>query len=829
MSEQKSEWPEGVLSPSHGKYEIRLSTFSKEKMLESVTTDDIVNVLRNAKELRKMKKGELLRFLRKSKVISKMNVESTLPKLQDKDLFQIIADNKELEKKLNIDLVFRVIKRAGRHAAIMRFTRGNMLRLFTEARLKSYLSLEELKHFSSTGRVLRSRSKSGRISSPKSPRNKISPKKISGGKKRVPGSPRSRPASPRFATGAAPKTPSKRGPANDNEKMNLLKGFSHEQLRIILVKYKLTEKLPHGALSKAVKQMTRADALACIGASDLKRILLQQGLMDMIQMSHIISHLKIHKLLRILTRKHLDMVIAEFDLSVNMEKLVEIILSGQQEEADEQPSTNTVKGFDMSTINTLLNGEGSNDVRVVRMEFVRRRSFDNQCVSIYGITQARNPLIPVSDVNSTWKFISSSEEDKGKDTDQKPGERKNAEINPLSNDEVDDQEAQSSILLGAFIWDASRNKLILVARQSDGSHTLLYHTSKSERAGGSDTKWKPPDGFFNDRSHKMSLSVESFDDKRLAREADRCGYIPTAEQWGILQRSTKERIFAILSKPNIIKLISPERLVRVAGPDVVSKLISHKSGISGDLKEIPAGEVKELKSLISEICRQGGETVSELIYRMSKKSALNLLETSNAIDYLHLKQISELKASKTLSIFRESLKSMDKELDFLSALTRAHIAQSVTTMSVCEVLQVLKPSDLSAAVLDYGLAASMDKLALLKKLDKSQLFAILKSVSGTAVATAAFGESGCDTCLVARTLLFGETINFKGDIQKKPIKNEFSRGRHLRMPDASILKFAKVNSSTLLQMTLSDSAKQKGTSFYAAMQPNGILCLADMV
>jgi len=61
--------------------------------------------------------------------------------------------------------------------------------------------------------------------------------------------------------------------------------------------------MPHGALNRAVKSMSRADALACIGASDLRRILRQQGLLRAIQVEHIYKRLKLSRLLRILPRE----------------------------------------------------------------------------------------------------------------------------------------------------------------------------------------------------------------------------------------------------------------------------------------------------------------------------------------------------------------------------------------------------------------------------------------------------------------------------------------------------------------------------------------------
>ena len=88
------------------------------------------------------------------------------------------------------------------------------------------------------------------------------------------------------------------------------------------------EKMPHGALSRAVKQMSRADALACIGASDLRRILESQGLMALIKVEHILKFLKTASLLRILPRKAVDSVISHFDLSVSTEQIMKIILAG---------------------------------------------------------------------------------------------------------------------------------------------------------------------------------------------------------------------------------------------------------------------------------------------------------------------------------------------------------------------------------------------------------------------------------------------------------------------------------------------------------------------
>uniref|UniRef100_A0A7S0DL03 Uncharacterized protein n=1 Tax=Amorphochlora amoebiformis TaxID=1561963 RepID=A0A7S0DL03_9EUKA len=822
---QGGRWPSGVVVASDGSYDVKLTTFSKEGMLESVSSADLVNVLNSSGELRKLKKSALMKFLKKSKAFERMDVASTLPKLQDRDLFQIVADNKELEKKLNIDAVFRVIKRAGRHAAVMRFTRENMFKLMVEARLKAYLSVEELEEFAA-----------GRTPQPAKKRRSRSPAKRGS-------------RSPRGAKTA-------RSPQKDAEKISILKKMSREKIKKMLIARKLTEKMPHGALSKAVKQMTRADALACIGASDLKRILMQQGLMAKIQMEHILGHLRINKLLRIVTREYLDRVIDKFGLQVNMEQLVEIILAGKDETdkpepSDEKESKDTPSGFDLSTLREILQAGSNNkgkeiDVRVVKMEFRRTLDYDNTSITVYGVAQGSSPVVPVCNISKITEFVHqirpNSRMKKRFSHSEKPHPTPNPTKPPSENfKESDDKksmvldsvssigsvesshsgdgdgkdsehvEVVERLVLGAFLWDWNKQTLVLVSRSSDFQYHLLNHVPKELHIPKRDKLWVPPTGFFNDRHMKMSLSVEVYDEKRLSREAARCGLVPNAKQWEIIEKKSEAELQKILSSPKLLKHINAESVLRHVSSEALTKIINQiEDAKKSKKKNNSTGTTGAITSAICRVVREEG--FDRVILRMRKDRVIGVLSMSNVIDYLTDGEKQSLKSAKAPEFFT-LLTDLNNKYNFIKALSLPQIADSIGRMTLPEVLEVLKPKDLLETIYDYGIASSLPLVTLLQQVKKPQLLSILRNLDGAMIAEAVFsGKKNFGTKQIIEEL-FGPN----------------KEAHNLSFPENGLLRHAKIGSGTkLLEFTISDAQKQRGTYFYGVLQTSSMICFVDM-
>mmetsp|Transcript_4218 Transcript_4218/g.8108 ORF Transcript_4218/g.8108 Transcript_4218/m.8108 type:complete len:948 (+) Transcript_4218:243-3086(+) len=860
-SSAKSKLPDGVVTSPDGKYDVKMCTFTKEGMLEAVSESDLVNVLAKSQELKKVKKAELLKFLKKSGAFDGMDVASTLPKLEDRDLFQIIADNKDLEKKLNIDAVFRVIKRAGRHAAVMRFTKTHMLKLFEEARLKAYLSAEELMHFAKTG----------------------------------------------YTGKGSGKRPSKRSGVKESPaKMKILSKFTRKQLSKLLTKEKLTERMPHGSLSKAIKQMTRAEALACIGASDLRRILEQQGLLDKIKLSHIVHHLKVPRLLKVVSRKAVDEVIMHFGLNIDMEELISIILAGHQEEEEEGGP----RGFNVEALRLIIQdkkGSGESGVRLVRMDFMRkqRRSSDEltqgtqmstitqmhsqveevRDVTIYGIAEEKSPVVPVCNIAAVSRFVfprptmllqeSRPNSSAGKrpassagtavrkrpgpsrsgssrtGTSSRPGssagrrplankkkpsptktkrsERK--DTSPISNlepilegekmekaEKTEKAEAAvvhipamgEAVILGAFLWDWTTQRLILVARDEAGEHKLIDHKPAKPRYERN-KEWKEPGGFFNDRKEKMTLSVEIFDEKRLAHEAARCGFVPTAEQWAKISKYDKPRLVEILCRPNIMKLISPASLVRLLDTETLSKLVREQMAEKGK-----KGRRIGNSFAVAMVCKKAREKgVGEIVRRFKKQRVLIMLQTSNVIDYLNADETKTLEAApeeKWIAVFN----NLDAKYKLTRALSITDLATSIEQMSLGEVIAVLELTDLRSTLLDHGLARTISTVRLLNALAREQLLSVLGRLNGPMVAQAAIGKDAFSPKDTIREL-FGV-----GMLGRPPCHN-------LEAPASNMLKHAQVGNFTkLLQFTISDSSRQRGTSFFGILDISSLFCFADM-
>jgi len=873
-------WPTGTLASVDGNYEVTLTTFSKEKMLESVTSGEIIDVLHSSKELNRVKKTAVLKFLRKRGSLKDMEVATLLPKLQDKDLFQIIADNKDIESKLNINAVCRVIKRAGRHAAVMRFTRANMIKLFVEARLKAYLSVGELKFYAGN-RVNVVANLDGSLKRPLTPNRHLlrahnNPRRSIG--KRPTTAPGIRP----------PKSP--RGADTGPAKMAILNKMTRKQLMFLLTKEKLTEKMPHGALLKAVKSMTRADALACIGASDLKRILIQQGLMAAIQVDHIFKHLKLHKMLRIFPREVVDSVIAEFDLHINMEQLINVVLAGKND--SEEDSNEKTTGFSLSALQEMVQEKQSNGksmVRVVHMLFSKTSGVDvGKELSIYGIAEEASPILAVCNTGSLVSFIfegdqpsnaaieKKSEEEEKNTSDKKPEEKKTdtaserkkpeeketnavsekggktnaasekkqkAKKNTNSSKKASKKDASSEtvklfapvregrsdtsdslalppMLLGAFLWDWANNALSLIARRHDKSHYLITHQAKDSQTMPIRPKdWTLPSGFYNDQYEKITLSVELLDESLLKTEASRIGLLPSEEHWNKLENLSKEKLTQILASPELSNFVSKESIVSIVESKALQEAIQNEieKELKDSVKDIDVRRPKCSSILTSFVCKEARKMgIDSIIARMSPNSILNMLKSSNAIDYLDESEIKSLNCTNPEKKWRTAFKNLNKRHRLLQALSLRDVAGAVEQMQIREIMKLAQLSDPRNTLLDLGLTQLFPMKLLLSALTKEQMLKLMRRLDGAAVVTAAFGMKAVDTKIVIEELFF------------RPSKENLVN-RRLKGAAASLLECAEISSSTkLFQFTISDAEKQKGTSFTGVLNMSSLFCFVDM-
>jgi len=229
--------------------------------------------------------------------------------------------------------------------------------------------------------------------------------------------------------------------------------------------------------------------------------------------------------------------------------------------------------------------DGSSNVLVVRMDFERKilGADVDDCINeitTYGIVDDTSPLIPVCNTTSVSQFIFYSHKaderrpgtseslikaSSSREGSKRPKTSPPKNINPLdTSTAIGPQQRTTNFVIGAFIWNwrryienlkcyeyvcficwyFTRQTLVLATRSPDGSHNLLVH--KPERTVQESARgWHPPGGFFNDRQKKVTLSVDQFDEKRLATEATRLGLIPTESQWKTIQNYDLERLIEV--------------------------------------------------------------------------------------------------------------------------------------------------------------------------------------------------------------------------------------------------------------------------------------------
>jgi len=127
---------------------------------------------------------------------------------------------------------------------------------------------------------------------------------------------------------------------------------------------------------------------------------------------------------------------------------------------------------------------------------------------------------------------------------------------------------------------------------------MLYEGTVQESARG----WHPPGGFFNDRQKKVTLSVDQFDEKRLATEATRLGLIPTESQWKTIQNYDLERLIEIVLQLGAKGLISCCDLLKMVEDKLLLKLMVEQG--EEDQKQGKRKKISEGNILSQIICRK---------------------------------------------------------------------------------------------------------------------------------------------------------------------------------------------------------------------------------
>jgi len=266
--------------------------------------------------------------------------------------------------------------------------------------------------------------------------------------------------------------------------------------------------------------------------------------------------------------------------------------------------------------------DGSSNVLVVRMDFERKilGADVDDCINeitTYGIVDDTSPLIPVCNTTSVSQFIFYSHKaderrpgtseslikaSSSREGSKRPKTSPPKNINPLdTSTAIGPQQRTTNFVIGAFIWNWRRQTLVLATRSPDGSHNLLVH--KPERTVQESARgWHPPGGFFNDRQKKVTLSVDQFDEKRLATEATRLGLIPTESQWKTIQNYDLERLIEIVLQLGAKGLISCCDLLKMVEDKLLLKLMVEQG--EEDQKQGKRKKISEGNILSQIICRK---------------------------------------------------------------------------------------------------------------------------------------------------------------------------------------------------------------------------------
>ncbi len=734
---------------------------------------DMVGVLESTNQLKKVQKGALLEFLESEKAFASVHVHDVLPKLRESDLFHVIADNRDIESKLSMRAVVQVVKRAGRHAAVMRFSRPNLLRLFAEARLVAYLSPADIVGFAHSMH------------------------------KRV---------------NLAP------GKSKSPAKLKALRQFNRRELCELLTRERLTEKMPHGALVKAVRQMSRVDAVACVGASDLRRILAQQGLLKMVRVEHIVRQLQPARLLRILRRDSLDAVIRKFGLSVSTEEMISRILESPADSSD---------GGDKSTqsLNTLQAMLSSlENARLVRMDVTlrevalpdgkemqekdtsRTESF-HKSFSIYGVVEANSCLLRLCNVNPMLALVCHCRREL------------------LHN-------AQAR-LLDVGVWESKSGGLTLIVTKSDGTCVILPHyitddeavaTRKSRATSGArssrassatlrrswakHTAWIPPIGTFRHRENKLFVRVENYSDTRLLADASRSGLVPSQDQWNMIQRTSKDDLVRVFTNDEKLSSKTPTRLlVHVADDDALVEAISsstsavhcagHDASASGPVpRDI-------IRCAVPYICRLASETgFCSIAEHLGRNIVLQTLESSGAYLNLSAKDWKGLCGLSDGPEWWSTLESLDKANGLGRRLSLPDVCKAAERMSARDALRVLLQQDprrVLGTSIRCSLAEILARRALLRSISRQSLLGLLR---------------GCDGADIMRA--------FKYKLQRLPVictlTGLSAEDKHR---GASVIPAGRVsNTPLLLRMAILTQSGVLGGVILTAIDPGRSLCWA---
>mmetsp|Transcript_27554 Transcript_27554/g.46571 ORF Transcript_27554/g.46571 Transcript_27554/m.46571 type:complete len:375 (-) Transcript_27554:780-1904(-) len=345
--------------------------------------------------------------------------------------------------------------------------------------------------------------------------------------------------------------------------------------------------------------------------------------------------------------------------------------------------------------------------------------FDQRYQSLEIFIQT-SPLIPVCNTTSVSQFIFYSHKaderrpgtseslikaSSSREGSKRPKTSPPKNINPLdTSTAIGPQQRTTNFVIGAFIWNWRRQTLVLATRSPDGSHNLLVH--KPERTVQESARgWHPPGGFFNDRQKKVTLSVDQFDEKRLATEATRLGLIPTESQWKTIQNYDLERLIEIVLQLGAKGLISCCDLLKMVEDKLLLKLMVEQG--EEDQKQGKRKKISEGNILSQIICRKLRlQGLNETVRKLRRETMMNLLEMSNCLDYLNpddQKMLSDGTYSE--EEWKKTLEVLDEKHQFLKALSIRHIAKIIDLFTLIDIAKFFQVDELRDVVEVCGLAS----------------------------------------------------------------------------------------------------------------------------